>query len=165
MYLLYCGDFLPCIPPKVYGNDRPGAFTAALVVYNEYTSKNIPSSATTPSTSSTTSTPGTITTGNGLNPAGDCGSGYIDTALGCLPYERTEFVMALLRLLTGVAGLIALSIMLFATIQIMTASGDSKKLQSGRDLFSSALAGLLFLIFSVSILRLVGFNILKIPGF
>ena len=165
MYLLYCGDFLPCIPPKVYGNDRPGAFTAALVVYNEYTSKNTPSSATTPSTSSTTSTPGTITTGNGLNPAGDCGTGYIDTALGCLPYERTEFVMALLRLLTGIAGLIALSVMLFATIQIMTASGDSKKLQSGRDLFSSALAGLLFLIFSVSILRLVGFNILKIPGF
>lgn len=33
MFLLYCGDFTPCIPPKPYGNDRPGVFPVALVVH------------------------------------------------------------------------------------------------------------------------------------
>jgi hypothetical protein len=55
--------------------------------------------------------------------------------------------------------------MLVATIQIMTASGDSKKLQAGKDLFFSALSGLLFLIFSVTFLQLIAGDIIKLPGF
>jgi hypothetical protein len=166
MYLLYCGDSLPCIPPKEYTMDRPGAFAVALAVYNNATSKNSPTPSPGSSTSPVASTlPGPISTGSSLNPAGDCGDGYIDTALGCLPYERTEFIMTLLRFIVGIAGSIALVIMLIATIQIMTSAGDAKKVQSGRDLFFSAVTGLLFLIFSVSLLRIFGTDILKLPGF
>jgi len=166
MYLLYCGDFLPCTPPKTYGLDRPGAFAVALAVYNNATSKNSPTtSPSSPTSPSKPTTTGPISTGSSLNPAGDCGDGYIDTALGCLPYERKEFIMALLRFLTGIAGAIALTIMLIATVMIMTAAGDTKKVQSGRDLFFSAVTGLLFLIFAVSLLRIFGADILKLPGF
>jgi hypothetical protein len=166
MYLLYCGDFLPCTPPKTYGLDRPGAFAVALAVYNNATSKNTPAPSPGSSTSPVASTlPGPISTGSSLNPAGDCGDGYIDTALGCLPYERTEFIMTLLRFIVGIASSIALVIMLIATIQIMTSAGDAKKLGAGRDLFFSAVTGLLFLIFSVSLLRIFGADILKLPGF
>ena len=73
--------------------------------------------------------------------------------------------MALLRFLVGISGAIALIVMLTATIQIMTSSGDTKKVQAGRELFTSAIAGLLFLILSAAILRIFGFDILKLPGF
>jgi hypothetical protein len=65
----------------------------------------------------------------------------------------------------GIAGAIALLTMLIATFQIMTAASDAKKIQAGRDLFFSAVAGLLFLIFSVSLLRLIAGDIIKLPGF
>jgi len=73
--------------------------------------------------------------------------------------------MALLRFVVGISGGIALVVMLSGTIQIMTAGGDAKKIQSGRDLFTAAIAGLLFLIFSAAILRIFGADILKLPGF
>jgi hypothetical protein len=166
MYQIYCDDFKTCNPFPKYDSQRPGAFAVALAVYNEATSKNIPPSGSpSPSTSSIADYGKAPSTGTSLNPTGDCGDGYIDTALGCLPYERTEFIMTLLRFLVGLAGSIALVIMLIATIQIMTAAGDAKKLQSGRDLFFSAVTGLLFLIFSVSLLRIFGADILKLPGF
>jgi len=55
--------------------------------------------------------------------------------------------------------------MLIGTIQIMTAGGDAKKIQSGKELFMAGITGLLFLIFSVSLVRIIAGNILKIPGF
>jgi len=166
MYQIYCDDFVTCNPFPKYDQERPGAFAVALAVYNNATSKNSPAASPGSSTAPTASSiPGAPSTGTSLNPAGDCGDGYIDTALGCLPYERTEFIMTALRFLIGISGAIALVIMLIATIQIMTAAGDTKKIQSGRDLFFSAVTGLLFLIFSVSLLRIFGADILKLPGF
>lgn len=149
MYQIYCADFKVCSPLPVYDKERPGAFAVALAVYNEATSKNTPPSDTTTPPATPPKPLGPISTDTSLNPAGDCGTGYIDTALGCLPYERTEFIMALLRFLTGISGAIALAVMLIGTIQIMTAGGDAKKIQSGRELFTAGITGLLFLIFSV----------------
>ena len=165
MYQIYCADFKVCSPLPVYDKERPGAFAVALAVYNEATSKNTPPSDTTTPPAASPKPVGPISTGSSLNPAGDCGTGYIDTALGCLPYERTEFIMALLRFLTGISGAIALAVMLIGTIQIMTAGGDAKKIQSGKELFMAGITGLLFLIFSVSLVRIIAGNILKIPGF
>lgn len=162
MFLLYCGDFTPCIPPKIYGDDRPGAFSAALVVH-EYLLNTNPTTSPSPTTSaSPTNIPTNI--GSAFFPQ-TCGDGALKTALGCLPYERVAFISAILGFLVGISGAIALVTMLIATIQIMTASGDTKKIQAGRDLFSSAVAGLLFLIFSVSLLRLIAGDIIKLPGF
>ena len=165
MYQIYCGDFKVCSPLPAYDKERPGAFAVALAVYNEATNKNSPTDSSSTTASPTTSTFTPPSTGTSVNPAGTCGNGYIDTALGCLPYERTAFIMALLRFLVGISGAIALIVMLTATIQIMTSSGDTKKVQAGRELFTSAIAGLLFLILSAAILRIFGFDILKLPGF
>jgi hypothetical protein len=94
-----------------------------------------------------------------------CGTGSLSTALGCLPYTRDAFISALLSFIVGISGGIALVIMLVATIQIMTASGDAKKLQAAKELFISAISGLLLLIFSVSLLRIIAGDIIKLPGF
>jgi hypothetical protein len=164
MYLLYCGDFQMCIPPKPYGADRPGALPAALVVHSVLkASASAPPPPTTPGDA-----PASVTSNDqssSISVAGTCGDGYIDTALGCLPYNREAFVSALFTFLVGAAGAIAIVVMLIAIFQIMTAGGNPEQLKKGRELFTAAVTGLLFLIFSVSILRIVAGDIIKLPGF
>jgi hypothetical protein len=164
MYLVYCDDFTLCNPPSPYGERRPGAFAAALVVHDYLKTQSPVSNTDTPPSSDTTTPPGGGGSSSGFFPE-TCGDGSLKTALGCLPFERSAFVSTILGFLISISGAIALVTMLVATIQIMTAAGDTKKIQSGRDLFSSAIVGLLFLIFAVSILRLIAGDIIKLPGF
>lgn len=165
MYLLYCGDFTPCLPPKPYGNDRPGVFPVALVVH-EYLKTRTPTSSSSPSNqpSTTTSSAPTGNTIPAFRPA-TCGQDSLATALGCLPYAYQPFVTALLRFLVGISGAISLIVMLTGVIRYMTSSGDPKQIQSGRDLITAGIIGLLLVVLSVSLLRLIAADILKLPGF
>lgn len=162
MYLLYCADHTACAP-QIF--DHPGSFAVALGVYNSmtksgYDNSQLPKTQPTPPASTTSSQPTTTT----FFPK-SCGEGSLGTALGCIPYTRDAFVGALLSFIVGIAGAIALVTMLVATIQMMTAGGNAKQLQKGKELFASAIVGLLFLIFSVSLLRLIAGDIIKLPGF
>ena len=105
---------------------------------------------------------------SGLSPqVVNCGgSRGIQTAIGCIPLENTNrFLGFILSWGIGIAGGIAFTLIIVAAFQITTSSGDPKKLQAGRELMTSAIAGLVLLIFSVLILRIIGVNILGIPGF
>lgn len=166
MYLLYCADHTACAP-QLFG--RPGAFTVALAVYNSLTKGGYENSAL-PQTQEKPAPAGVGIPRSGSAPTtgiaqGSCGEGELSTALGCLPYTREAFVSALLSFIIGVAGGIALIIMLIATFQIMTAGGNPEQLQKGKELFTGAIIGLLFLIFSVSLLRIFAGSIIKLPGF
>lgn len=87
----------------------------------------------------------------------------IDTAIGCIPVENTNaFIGFILGWGIGIGGGIAFLLVIYAGFQITTSSGDPKRLQAGKELLTSALAGLLLLIFSVFILRLVGVEVLGI---
>jgi hypothetical protein len=88
----------------------------------------------------------------------------IDTAIGCVPVDREGFVNWLLTRLFGIIGGIAFILMVGGGIQIATSSGDPQKVKAGQETVSSALAGLLFALFSLFILRLVMVDILHIPG-
>ena len=89
-----------------------------------------------------------------------CGKG-IDTAIGCIPMGNTnEFIGFILGWAIGVGGGIAFLLMLFAGFQIMTSAGNPDRLRAGQELLTSAVSGLILLIFSVFILRVVGVNIL-----
>jgi hypothetical protein len=46
----------------------------------------------------------------------------------------------------------------------MTSGGDPRKAKAAKELLTSAIAGLLMIIFSVYILDLIGIRILNIPG-
>jgi hypothetical protein len=91
---------------------------------------------------------------------GDC----IDTAIGCIPIEQQGMIEFILKWAIGIAGGIAFILIIIASFQIMTSQGDPKRLQAGKELLSSAIMGLILLIFSVFILRVIGVSILKIPG-
>lgn len=89
----------------------------------------------------------------------------INTAIGCIPVDSSNnFVAWFLRWSIGIAGGIAFLMIVFASFQVMTASGDPQKLQGGRELLTAAISGLILIIFSIFLLRLIGVTILDIPG-
>lgn len=94
----------------------------------------------------------------GKNP---CEDGTCPTALGNIPTEINAFSSTFLRIAIGLAGGIALILMVIGAIRVLTSSGDPKGVGAGRDMIIAAVAGLLFLIFSVLILRLIGISILS----
>lgn len=90
----------------------------------------------------------------------------INTAIGCIPIENPdEFIGFILSWAIGIGGGIAFLLILFAGFQIMTSSGNPERLKAGQELMTSAIAGLVLLIFSVFILEVIGVNILGLPGF
>lgn len=87
----------------------------------------------------------------------------INTAIGCIPVEDPNDIAAFfLRWGLGIAGGIAILLIITASFIIMTASGDPKKTQGGKELLTAAISGLVLIIFSVFILQLIGVTILDI---
>lgn len=95
---------------------------------------------------------------------GGCSGEEIDTAIGCIPIDTQDMVAFILRWAIAFAGGVAFILIIIASFQIMTSQGDPKRLQAGKELLSSAIMGLILLIFSAFILRVIGVNILNIPG-
>jgi len=87
----------------------------------------------------------------------------LDTAIGCIPIGDTDALIGfILSWAIGIGGGIAFLLIIFAAFQIMTSSGNPDRLKAGQELMTSAIAGLILLIFSVFILRIIGVNILGI---
>lgn len=99
-------------------------------------------------------------------PNNPCGDKAVPTALGCIDVTDTSaFTASILKLGIGIGGGIAFILMLAAVFMIMTSAGDPKRMQAGQELITSALMGLLLIIFSVFLLHFIGVDILGIPGF
>src|SRR3989344_269629 len=101
---------------------------------------------------------------------GDCescmGSGTSAwTAIGCIPTDPSAFIKKFVTFGAGLAGGIAFLLILFGGFQVMTSTGNPEKLNAGKELVVSAIAGLLLVIFSIFLLKIIGYNILGIPGF
>lgn len=93
---------------------------------------------------------------------GDC----INSAIGCIPVKDTNAFMAwILKWAIGLGGGVAFLLIVYAGFMIMTSRGDPKRLSAGQELLTSAIMGLILLIFSVFLLKLIGVDLLKIPGF
>lgn len=96
--------------------------------------------------------------------ASHCPSDKIHTALGCVNTGPGGFVSDILSIAIGIAGGVAFVLMVIGAIRMLVSAGDPEALAAGRDMLTSAIAGLLFIIFSVVILRIIGVDVLKIPG-
>jgi hypothetical protein len=89
----------------------------------------------------------------------------IDTAIGCIPITGDNvFTAYLLTWGIGIGGGIAFLLIIYSAFLLITSAGNPERLQAGRELLLAALAGLIMLIFSVYILRVIGVDILRIPG-
>jgi hypothetical protein len=89
----------------------------------------------------------------------------VNTALGCIDTEDPKsFISALLLLGTGLGGGIALALMLYGVFVVTTSAGMPDKLNAGKEIITSAVAGLIFILLAVFLVNLIGINILGIPG-
>ena len=91
----------------------------------------------------------------------------ISTAIGCIHILDTPeaFLADILKWAVGIGSGIAFLLMLYAGFMIMTASGSPERLKAGQELLTSALAGLILLIFSIFILKFIGVDILGLGQF
>ena len=94
----------------------------------------------------------------------DGGGKWAWTAVGCIPTDPTELIKWAFPYLLGFGGLATFLLIVFAGIQIMTSSGNPEKLKAGKELITSAVTGLIFIILSLFLLRVIGVDILQIPG-
>lgn len=100
------------------------------------------------------------TVGNYESPGGG-----IMTAIGCIPTEPRALIEGLLWYGTVAAGGIAFLLMLLAAFQMITSEGNPQAIKEGQEKFYSAIIGLLFIIFAVLLLQVIGVDILGLQGF
>lgn len=89
------------------------------------------------------------------------------TAIGCLGgNDPSEFISAILKIGTGLGGGIAFLLILFSGFQRITSAGNPEKLHEAKELMTAAISGLLLIIFSIFLLRLIGVELFgTLPGF
>lgn len=95
-----------------------------------------------------------------------CSGTGINTAIGCIPVlgdtSGKAFASFLLKWAIGIGSGIAFMLILYSGFMIMTSQGNPERLKAGQELLTSAISGIVLIIFSLFILNLVGINILGI---
>lgn len=93
------------------------------------------------------------------------------TAIGCFNYTtealttREGIIGKIMQIGLSLAGGVALLMILVAAFTYATSQGEPKRTGEAKEMMTSAIIGLIFIIFSVTILQFIGVNILQIPGF
>lgn len=87
------------------------------------------------------------------------------TAIGCVPTDPATLINSLLRFAVGISGGIALLLLIWGSFEMATSGGDPKALGEGRSRFVNALIGLLFILFSVILLKILSIDILGLNNF
>lgn len=113
-----------------------------------------------------TSAKGTLASGAGQScDTQDNRGPAIKTAIGCIHTNPAELVKDLMTFVIGIGGGLAFLMMLLGAFQMLTSAGNPETLNAGRERLTSAVIGLLLVIFALLLLQIIGVDILKIPGF
>lgn len=87
------------------------------------------------------------------------------TAIGPFGTKPLDFINKLGSWLLAIGGIAAIVFMVYSGYIIMTSRGDKEKIANAREIMTSAVTGLIFIILSITILEIIGIDILRIPGF
>lgn len=88
------------------------------------------------------------------------------TGMGCLPLDITTLITSfVLTTGIGIGGGFALLCIIYAAFMMQSSQGNPEKLKKAQEMITSCIMGLMLIIFSVFIMKLIGVNILRIPGF
>lgn len=88
----------------------------------------------------------------------------INTALGDFPTDPPGFIKMIFGIILSLSGGIAVVLIMISGYGLMFSGGNPEKVQASREQLTAAIVGLLFIIFSMSILQIIGVDILHIPG-
>lgn len=87
------------------------------------------------------------------------------TAVGCIPTRPVNMVQTVMGIGLSLAGGVCLLMILAAGFTFSTSQGDPKKTGQAKEMMTSAIVGLVFILMSVTILQFIGVGLLGIPGF
>lgn len=92
--------------------------------------------------------------------------GGVWTGLGCVQGTVGGFIRdTVFSLGVGLAGGVSLLCLIYSAFMMQSSQGNPEKLKKAQEMITSCIMGLMLIIFSIFILRLIGVNILRIPGF
>ncbi|MFW5703630.1 MAG: pilin [Patescibacteria group bacterium] len=92
--------------------------------------------------------------------------GGIWTGIGCMKTSLSGFIEeTVFGIGIGIAGIVALGCIIYSAILYQTSAGNNEKLESAQEMMKSCIIGLILIIFSTFILRVIGVDILRLPGF
>lgn len=88
------------------------------------------------------------------------------SGIGAIYTDLPSFINKnLFGIFLSLAGLFALLCIIYSAFILQTSSGNPEKIKKARQMLTSCIAGLLLIIFSIFILRIIGGTIIRIPGF
>ncbi|QQG43767.1 MAG: hypothetical protein HYW45_01960 [Candidatus Daviesbacteria bacterium] len=144
------------IQAQILTPDNKNIFTTAnLVITTDKKGHTFSSSIPPPCTPGT---PG-CTSSSGI--ACDSGEG-VATAIGCVHTKPLALITDLFRFSLGIGGGVAFLLMLIGVLEMITSAGSPERLKAGHDRFASAIIGILFVVFSVLFMQIIGVDILGI---
>lgn len=103
--------------------------------------------------------------GGEINKCVECfaNGGYL-SAIGCLYFQPDRFILFnVFGLGLKLGGLFAFLCIIYSAIELQISQGNSEKIKKAQERITACIIGLLVVIFSVFILKIVGVNILGIP--
>lgn len=86
------------------------------------------------------------------------------TAFGNISTRPADLIGTIFGLILGVSGSIAILLIIFGGYRLMMAQGNSEKTQEAKETITSAILGLLFILFSTTILQIIGIDVLGLKG-
>ncbi len=89
----------------------------------------------------------------------------VKTALGCLPVNPQNFVDTVLPWAIYLGAGIAFLLGVFGAGMIVLSAGNPEKMQAGKEMITSAIAGVIILVFAVFLLDFIGVKVLKLFSF
>jgi hypothetical protein len=146
-----------CVSPETFEEKPPDSFFSG------------DASANTTSNFCDQIPPDQIERGSGMNARDACkecqSKPGLWTAVGCIPTTYQGITSSIIKIGLSVAGGVALLMILAAAFTLTTSQGEPKAVTEAKDQLTAAVIGLLFIIFSVTILQFIGVKILQLPGF
>lgn len=102
----------------------------------------------------------------GSSPKEPCPNGICDTAIGQIQAQDPfQFITRIFSIVLSLAALAAVILIIYSGYKLLTSRGNKESIQGARETITSAIVGLLFIVFSLVILSVIAGDILKIPGF
>lgn len=110
---------------------------------------------------------GSSTQANELNRCLSCSSqNGMWTGMGCLPLDLNTLISSfVLSTGIGIGGMFALLCIIYSAFMMQSSGGNPEKIKKAQENMTSCILGLILIIFSVFIMKIIGVNILRIPGF
>lgn len=87
------------------------------------------------------------------------------TAIGCVPTDPVEMIGVFINVGISIGGGVAMLSMIVAGFLYTSSKGDPQKTGQAKELMTSAVIGLLFVIFSITILQFIAGDLIRLPGF